>query len=124
MIPPGLTQRVHALLGPHGYLPLPDVKPGETVVVETKFTAASSFKTKLLIGSVDAFEVKLDGKSVGSGAGQGRSIEPDRESLDVDLTKGDHVLRIDARDGAAIRDVAVVRITAIENSELVMVDAP
>jgi quercetin 2,3-dioxygenase len=31
---------------------------------------------------------------------------------------------IDARDGAAINDVAVVRITAIEDSELVMVDAP
>ena len=33
-------------------------------------------------------------------------------------------VRIGARDGAAIKDVAVVRITAIENSELVMVDAP
>jgi hypothetical protein len=27
-------------------------------------------------------------------------------------------------DGAAIKDVAVVRITAIEDSEVVMVDAP
>ena len=33
-------------------------------------------------------------------------------------------VRIDARDGAAIKDVAVVRIRAIEESELVMVDAP
>lgn len=33
-------------------------------------------------------------------------------------------VRIDARDGAAIKDIAIVRITAIENSELVMVDAP
>ena len=33
-------------------------------------------------------------------------------------------VRIDARDGAAINDVPVVRITAIEDSELVMVDAP
>jgi quercetin 2,3-dioxygenase len=33
-------------------------------------------------------------------------------------------VRIDARDGAAIKDVAVIRITAIEQSELVMVDAP
>jgi redox-sensitive bicupin YhaK (pirin superfamily) len=33
-------------------------------------------------------------------------------------------LRIDARDGAAIKDVAVVKIRAIEDSELVMVDAP
>jgi redox-sensitive bicupin YhaK (pirin superfamily) len=33
-------------------------------------------------------------------------------------------LRINARAGAAIKDVAVVRITAIEDSEVVMVDAP
>jgi redox-sensitive bicupin YhaK (pirin superfamily) len=33
-------------------------------------------------------------------------------------------LRIDARDGAAIKDVAVVKIRAIDDSELVMVDAP
>jgi quercetin 2,3-dioxygenase len=33
-------------------------------------------------------------------------------------------VRIDARDGAAVKDVAVVRIAAIEDSELVMVDAP
>jgi hypothetical protein len=33
-------------------------------------------------------------------------------------------VRIDARDGAAIKDVATLRITAIEDSELVMVDAP
>jgi quercetin 2,3-dioxygenase len=33
-------------------------------------------------------------------------------------------VRVDARDGAAIKDVAVIRITAIEDAELVMVDAP
>jgi len=33
-------------------------------------------------------------------------------------------VRIEARDGAAITDVAVVRITAIKDSEVVMVDAP
>jgi redox-sensitive bicupin YhaK (pirin superfamily) len=33
-------------------------------------------------------------------------------------------VRIDARDGAAIKDVANIRITAIEDSELVMGDAP
>jgi hypothetical protein len=31
-------------------------------------------------------------------------------------------MRIDARDGAAIKDVAVVRITAVEDAEVVMVD--
>jgi redox-sensitive bicupin YhaK (pirin superfamily) len=33
-------------------------------------------------------------------------------------------VRIDARDGAAIKDVGVVRITAVEDSELIMVDTP
>src|ERR1700720_427931 len=33
-------------------------------------------------------------------------------------------LRIDARDGAAIKDVAAIRITATVDSEVVMVDAP
>jgi hypothetical protein len=33
-------------------------------------------------------------------------------------------MRIDARDGAAIKDVAVVRITAVEDAEVVMVDTP
>ena len=33
-------------------------------------------------------------------------------------------LRTNARDGAAIKDVAVVRITATVDSEVVMVDAP
>jgi hypothetical protein len=33
-------------------------------------------------------------------------------------------VRIDARDGAAIKDAAVVRIAAIKDSEIVMVDVP
>jgi redox-sensitive bicupin YhaK (pirin superfamily) len=33
-------------------------------------------------------------------------------------------VRINARDGAAIKDVALVKITAIEDSELVLVDVP
>jgi redox-sensitive bicupin YhaK (pirin superfamily) len=32
--------------------------------------------------------------------------------------------RIEARDGAAIADVALVKVRAIEDSEVVMVDAP
>jgi len=32
--------------------------------------------------------------------------------------------RIEARDGAAIMDAAVINITAIDDSELVLVDTP
>jgi hypothetical protein len=31
---------------------------------------------------------------------------------------------INARDGAAIQDVAVIKVTAIDDSELVLVDTP
>jgi hypothetical protein len=40
------------------------------------------------------------------------------------LTLPAQAQRIDARDGAAIKDVAVLKITAIEDSEVVMVDTP
>jgi len=33
-------------------------------------------------------------------------------------------VRIDARDGAAIKDVALVKVTAIQDSEIVLVDVP
>jgi hypothetical protein len=33
-------------------------------------------------------------------------------------------IRIEARDGAAIKDAAVIKVTAIEDSELVLVDTP
>jgi redox-sensitive bicupin YhaK (pirin superfamily) len=32
--------------------------------------------------------------------------------------------RIDARDGAAIKDAAVIKITALNDSELILVDTP
>ena len=60
------------------------------------------------------------GETVEYGLGQGRHgyLVPAAGAVEV------NGMRIDARDGAAIKDVAVVRITAIEDSELVMVDAP
>ena len=60
------------------------------------------------------------GETVEYGLGQGRHgyLVPAAGAVEV------NGMRIYARDGAAIKDVAVVRITAIEDSELVMVDAP
>ena len=59
-------------------------------------------------------------QTVEYGLGQGRHgyLVPAAGAVEV------NGMRIDARDGAAIKDVTVVRITAIEDSELVMVDAP
>ncbi|HEY2783842.1 MAG TPA: PVC-type heme-binding CxxCH protein [Fimbriiglobus sp.] len=91
-------------VGPRGYLPLPDYKSGDKVVVEAKLTAAAAVKTKLLIGSLDTIEVKIDGRAVGGAAGGSGPVEPDREALPVELTKGEHTVRfeIEARTGKGI----------------------
>jgi hypothetical protein len=82
-------------MGPRGFLPLPEVKPGERVVVEAKVTAAAAVKTKLLLGSADSIDVKIDGKAVGGAAGQIRKADPDQEAIPVELTKGDHTIRFE-----------------------------
>jgi redox-sensitive bicupin YhaK (pirin superfamily) len=60
------------------------------------------------------------GESVNYGLGVERHgyLVPATGAVEVNGT------RIEARDGAAITDAAVVRITAIEDSEVVMVDTP
>ena len=60
------------------------------------------------------------GETVEYALGEGRHgyLVPASGAVEVNGVK------IDTRDGAAIKDVAAVRITAIADSELVMVDAP
>jgi hypothetical protein len=61
----------------------------------------------------------LSGETVEYALGAGRYGYPVPASGAVEVNG----LRINARDGAAIKDVAVVRITATVDSEVVMVDA-
>jgi hypothetical protein len=63
--------------------------------------------------------LKVD-ETVEYALGQGRYGYLVAASGAVDLNG----VRIGARDGAAIKDVGVVRITAVEDSELIMVDVP
>lgn len=72
-----------------GRIPLPAAKDAKPVVIAAKFTALGDVKTKLYVGAADAFEVALDGKAVGKGAGS-----RDTEALDVTLPKGEHTLTI------------------------------
>jgi hypothetical protein len=88
-------------------------------------TLASGFD-----GDDDALPIRARARVVGATLKAGESVEyslgerrhaylvPASGALDV------NGLKIFARDGAAIKDVAIVRITAIEDAELVMVDAP
>jgi quercetin 2,3-dioxygenase len=62
----------------------------------------------------------LSGETVEYALGEGRYgyLVPASGAVEV------NGLKINARDGGAIKDVAVVRITATVDSEVVMVDAP
>jgi redox-sensitive bicupin YhaK (pirin superfamily) len=77
----------------------------------------------------DALPIRAPARVLGATLKAGEAVEyaladrrhaylvPASGAVDVNGT------RIDARDGAAIKDVAVIRITAIADSEIVMVDA-
>jgi putative membrane-bound dehydrogenase-like protein len=75
--------------GVTGRIPVPMAKE---VVVEAEFTAGDAIKTKLMVGSANAFTVKIDGKPIGQGAGSGKAMRPDGEIVEVELPKGKHTL--------------------------------
>ncbi len=79
--------------GVPGRLVLPDTK-GAPIVVEAEVTSPAELKTKLLIGSTGDYEVRLDGKVIGTGKGAGKDVRPDRDGFDVTLPEGKHTLAV------------------------------
>ena len=77
----------------------------------------------------DALPIRTDARVVGATLKAGETAEyplgRDRKAYLVPASGAVQVgdVRVNARDGAAISDLDVVRITAIEDSEIVMVDA-
>ena len=77
----------------------------------------------------DALPIRTDARVVGATLKAGETAEyplgRDRKAYLVPASGAVQVgdVRVNARDGAAISDRIVVRITAIEDSEIVMVDA-
>lgn len=77
----------------------------------------------------DALPIRTDARIVAATLKAGESAEypigKDRKAYLVPATGAIRIddVQINARDGAAIRDVEVIRVTAIEDSEIVMVDA-
>jgi redox-sensitive bicupin YhaK (pirin superfamily) len=79
---------------------------------------------------IDALPIRARARVLGAKLKVGQSVEyalgerrhaylvPSSGTVDV------NGVRIHARDGAAIKDVAIVRIAAIEDAEVVMVDVP
>jgi len=85
-------------VGVPGRLVLPDTK-GAPAVVEAEFTSPAVLKTKLLIGSSGDYEVRLDGKPIGTGKGTGKQLRPDQDGFDVVLPAGNHTLTIVVKSG-------------------------
>lgn len=87
-------------------------------------TLASGFD-----GDADALPIRADARVLGATLKAGETAEyalgenrhgylvPAKGSVEV------NGVRIDARDGAAIRDEPIVRVSAVEDAELVLVDA-
>lgn len=78
----------------------------------------------------DALPIRTDGRVLGATIKAGETIEyrfsdPQRYGYLVPSAGSVQVngLTLQARDGAAIHDEAVIRITAVEDAELVLVDA-
>ncbi|MBP3959546.1 HEAT repeat domain-containing protein [Gemmata sp. G18] len=87
----------HAVGAP-GRVVLPDTK-GAPAVVEAEVTASSELKTRVLIGSTADYEVRLDGKVIGTGRGAGKETRPDRDAFDVTVPTGKHTLAVVVKGG-------------------------
>ena len=87
-------------------------------------TLASGFD-----GDKDALPIRAQARVLGATLKAGESVEytlePQRHGYLVPASGAVEVngIRIEARDGAAIKDVGTVRIQALQDSEIVMVDA-
>ncbi len=88
-------------VGVPGRLIVPDTK-GEPAIVEAMFSTPDRLKTKLLIGSTADYEVRLNGKPLGTGQVNGRPLRPDQDSFDVTIPAGDHTLSIVMKGGAGL----------------------
>jgi redox-sensitive bicupin YhaK (pirin superfamily) len=77
----------------------------------------------------DALAIRTDARIVAASLKAGESAEypigRDRKAYLVPATGAIQIddVRVNARDGAAISDIDVIRVTAIEDSEIVLVDA-
>ncbi|MFO0805280.1 MAG: c-type cytochrome, partial [Gemmataceae bacterium] len=87
--------------GVPGRIATPDTK-GAPAVIEAEFTAPDEMKTTLLVGSSADFDVRLNGKPIGSGKGTGAKVAPDQTSFEVTLPKGTHTLTVAAKQGNGV----------------------
>jgi len=87
--------------GVPGRIALPDTK-GSPGVIEAELTAPEEMKTVLLVGSSADYDVRLNGKPIGSGKGTGSKVAPDQASFEVTIPKGTHTVTIAAKSGGGV----------------------
>jgi redox-sensitive bicupin YhaK (pirin superfamily) len=94
-----------------------------------QFVALASGYAKDWEGDGDALPIRTDARVIGATLKAGESAEyalgKHRKAYLVPATGAVEIegVTVNARDGAAIRDIEVLRVTALEDSEIVMVDA-
>ena len=80
-------------------------------------------------GDEDALPIRTDARVAGATLKAGETTEyvlgKDRHAYLVPAIGAIEVngVRLDARDGAAVRDEALLKVTALEDAEIVLVDA-
>ncbi|HJZ56387.1 MAG TPA: HEAT repeat domain-containing protein, partial [Gemmataceae bacterium] len=86
--------------GVPGRIALPEAAGGP-VVIEAELSATANLKTALLVGSSADYEVRLDGKSIGTGKGTGKLVQPDQGAFEVTLPKGKHTVAVVVKGGGS-----------------------
>jgi putative membrane-bound dehydrogenase-like protein len=88
-------------VGAPGRVVLPDTKGGPAVV-EAEVTAPDEVRATLLVGASADYEVRLDGKPIGTGKGTGKTVDPDQAGFEVVLPKGTHKVAVVAKSGGGV----------------------
>ncbi len=88
-------------VGAPGRVVLPDTKGGPAVV-EAEVTAPDDVRATLLVGASADYEVRLDGKPIGTGKGTGKKVDPDQAGFEVVLPKGTHKVAVVAKTGGGV----------------------
>ena len=101
--------------------PLLDIA-GKPMIQHVWEQASKSSATRVVVATDDA---RIVAATLKAGESAEYPLGKDRKAYLVPATGAVMIddVRINARDGAAISDLDVVRVTAIEDSEIVLVDA-
>jgi putative membrane-bound dehydrogenase-like protein len=88
---PSVRIEARPLVGVTGRIPLPDGEPN--LILRARVTAPEAMKTRLLLGIRNDAKVTI-GTTTYRVKGSGKAAQPDQDSFDVELPKGEFTLEI------------------------------